>query len=555
MKLQIIKTYVSLFLLLSPIVVCSQSTYFQEGSKENILLERLEIKAQKDTVLNFSFIKPFNRKWWVNRLEAIRADSIQVSLTPIDRYNIERSLLNNLEWVTTGRENMKSKKSLWNTFYKTPANLIEVNQPDFFLSVNPVLQLQAMKESNNSEMLFLNSRGIVARGLVAKRIGFYTYLTDNQERAPQFVQDRINRYRAVPGMGFYKTFKTTGVDYFDARGGITFNIAKYIDFQFGYDKQSIGNGYRSLFLSNFANSYLFMNLNLKVWRLNYVSKTMELISQFKRGSTDSLFPKKYMAIHHISFNAPKWLTIGLFEAVVFDRLNSFEFSYLNPIIFLRPMEQNAGSQDNALVGFDIKANIAKRFQVYSQINFDEFVLGEIKKGNGWWANKWAWQLGGKYIDAFGLKNLDLQAEMNLIRPFTYSHNDTIANYTHYNQPLAHPLMANVREFIGIASFQPAPKWYLQGRLIAWQQGSDTANMNFGNNIFKSSDTRPMENGYFFGVAKPVNGVNANLFLAYEWKENFFIETSLLVRKISGSNTSTTASLGIRWNMGRREYDY
>jgi len=65
----------------------------------------------------------------------------------------------------------------------------------------------------------------------------------------------------------------------------------------------------------------------------------------------------------------------------------------------------------------------------------------------------------------------------------------------------------------------------------------------------------MENGYFFGVAKPVNGVNANLFLAYEWKENFFIETSLLVRKISGSATSTTASLGIRWNMGRREYDY
>ena len=48
------------------------------------------------------------------------------------------------------------------------------------------------------------------------------------------------------------------------------------------------------------------------------------------------------------------------------------------------------------------------------------------------------QFGGKYIDAIGVKNLDLQAEINIIRPFTYSHNDTIANYTHYNQPLAHP---------------------------------------------------------------------------------------------------------------------
>ena len=142
-----------------------------------------------------------------------------------------------------------------------------------------------------------------------------------------------------------------------------------------------------------------------------------------------------------------------------------------------------GSGDNAFVGLDFKANIAKRFQAYGQVNFDEFVLAEMRAGDGWWANKWSLQLGGKYIDAFGVKNLDLQAETNWIRPFTYSHNDSIGNYTHYNQPLAHPMLSNVQEFIGIARYQPAPKWYLQGKLIAWQQGSDTASKNFGNNIF------------------------------------------------------------------------
>ncbi len=108
-------------------------------------------------------------------------------------------------------------------------------------------------------------------------------------------------------------------------------------------------------------------------------------------------------------------------------------------MFLRPAEQQNGSADNAFVGLDFKANIAHRFQVYGQLMFDEFVLSEIKKGDGWWANKWALQLGAKYIDAFGVKNLDLQLETNLVRPFTYSHFDTVANYTHYNQPLAHPL--------------------------------------------------------------------------------------------------------------------
>jgi hypothetical protein len=549
--------YISLFviLLLASEMLSAQSNYIPQGSKEYILLDRLEIKAQKDTVLNFSHIKPFNRKWWVNRLEAIRADSIPVSLTSIDKYNIDRALLNNLEWVTTDKTEFKSKKSLWNTFFKTPANMVEVDQTDFYLSVNPVLQLSYGGESNYDDPVMLNARGIVARGMVGRKVGFYTYLVENQERGPQQYRDFVAKYRAVPGAGFYKSFKTTGYDYFDARGGISFNIAKYIDFQFGYDKQFLGNGYRSMFLSDFTNNYLYMNLNLRVWRLNYVAKTMQLTSQYERGSSDSIFPKKYAAIHHISFNAPKWLTIGLFEGIVFGRLNDFEFAYLNPIIFLRPVEQNMGSGDNAFVGVDFKANIAKRFQAYGQVNFDEFVLKEMRAGDGWWANKWSLQLGGKYIDAFGVKNLDLQAETNFIRPFTYSHNDSIANYTHYNQPLAHPTLSNVQEFIGIARYQPAPKWYLQGKLIAWQQGSDTASKNFGNNIFLDSDTRPGDYGYNFGSAVKKNGMNGSLWVAYEWKENFFIEGNLMMRKFTGSDTRTTATLGIRWNMARREYDY
>jgi hypothetical protein len=350
-------------------------------------------------------------------------------------------------------------------------------------------------------------------------------------------------------------FKTTGVDYFDARGSFTVNAAKYLDIQFGYDKQFIGNGYRSLFLSEFPNNYLFLNLNLRVWRLNYVSKTMELTSQFKRGSTDTLFPKKYMAIHHLSFNAPKWLTLGLFEGVVFGRLNQFEFAYLNPVMFLRPAEQQAGSADNAFVGFDFKANIARRFQVYGQLLFDEFKLDELKKRDGWWANKWALQLGAKYIDAFGVKNLDLQLETNLIRPFTYSHNDTVANYTHYNQPLAHPLLSNIRELVAIARYQPAPKWYLQGRLSGWWGGSDTAGLNFGNNIFLDNDTRAQERGNNFGSAVETQWVNANLWAAYEWKENFFIEVNLYLRQTNNVPMNVIGSFGIRWNMHRREYDF
>ena len=98
------------------------------------------------------------------------------------------------------------------------------------------------------------------------------------------------------------------------------------------------------------------------------------------------------------------------------------------------------------------------------------------------------------IFIFFIKNLDLQLEANWIRPFTYSHFDTVANYTHYNQPLAHPLMFGVRESIGILRYQPAPRWAIQAKAIVWKKGMDPAGRNYGKNIFMDSDTRSAEEG-------------------------------------------------------------
>src|SRR5437763_10595024 len=169
-------------------------------------------------------------------------------------------------------------------------------------------------------MIFQNSRGVSIRGLIADKIGVSTYLTENQERDPLYVQRWVNEHQAVPGEGYYKFFKRTGYDYFDARGYFTFNVAKYIDVAFGYDKNFIGNGYRSLFLSDFANNALFLKLNTRIWKLNYQNLFMELTNTHPR-TFDLYLNKKYAAIHHLDISATKWLKISLFEAVVFGRTN------------------------------------------------------------------------------------------------------------------------------------------------------------------------------------------------------------------------------------------
>ncbi len=494
---QIIKTFLVGLIFIVPVVAGAQSTLLPQGSKENILLERLEIKLRDDSVLNFSGVKPFNRKWWAAGLSHALDTSNRLVLGRVDKYNISRSLLNNMEWTTSMAIHMSSKKPILNSFYKDPANMIAVNRNDFFLAVNPVLQFQVIRDNRTNELAYLNARGIGFRSLVAKKLGFQGYITESQERPPIFVRDQVNQFRAVPGAGLYKkNVQETIYDYFDARGSVFFNAAKFIDVQFGYDRMFIGNGYRSLFFSDFSNNHLFLNLNLRVWKFNYMSRIMELQPQYTRRSLgqDTLFSKKYAAVHYLTINVPKWLTLGLFEGLVFGRPNQFEFHYLNPVMFLRAAELQVGSPDNAFIGFDAKANIARTLQLYGQVMIDELYVKFVREKQGWWANKWAFQGGLKYIDVAGIKNLDLQLEANWIRPFTYSHFDTVANYTHYNQPLAHPLMSGVRESIGILRYQPAPRWAIQAKAIVWKKGMDPAGRNYGNNIFMDSDTRSAEEG-------------------------------------------------------------
>ncbi len=573
--MQIIKSFAKLFVFICPAFATAQSTYLLQGSKDAHFVDRLEIKQQTNTDLNFSTLRPFNRKAIVRQAEFLDSarmgyiDSLtgvdkykewtDLDLTPTDEYNLKSLLLNNAEWTTTPSDPFMSKKMLLRTFYKTKANFIEAKTKDFFIAVNPVIQFHQGVESGQSDRLFINSRGITARGLIGRKIGFSTFLTDNQERGPQFFQQQVNNFRAVPGVGFYKTFKKTGVDYFDARGYITFNATKFVDLQFGYDKNFIGNGYRSLFLSDWGNSYLFLKLNTKVWKFNYQNIFMELMPQFKK-SGDTLLDRKYAAIHHLSMNVTKWLNVGVFEGVVFGRKNRFDLQYLNPIIFYRHIEGMVGSPDNAIAGLDFKANIAHRAQVYGQLLLDEFILSEIKNNPTSWVNKWGIQLGVKYLDAFGVKNLDLQVETNRVRPYTYSHKDSIANYTHYNQPLAHPLGSNFQEFIGILRYQPAPKWFLLAKGIYYYQGLDSAGRDFGSNPLLPYINRPRESGFKIGSGIKATCLNILIQTSYEWKENLFFDLSLQYRKYSKANITgqpdcKMITAGIRLNMFKREYDY
>lgn len=540
----------------------AQTTYLQIGHVDNLLLDRLETRSGKLSDDLFLSNKPTSRKSAVKFLMETRQDARYIGLSEIDRYNIAHMTSVSGEWAEESRGAFISRRAIFNTFYKTQPDFIYVNNDDLFLSINPVISAVGVSEQNNpnGSLLFTSSRGAEVRARIVDKIGLYTYFTDNQEEVPLHVGKWVDSFVAVPGADYYKVIGPNNYDYLMARGYFDFEAVKdHINVTFGYGQHFIGDGIRSLFLSDFSANTTFLRLNTKIWKLNYQNLYMEMKPQYFRGS-DRRLPRKYATMHHLSINAFDWLNVGIFEAVVFNRRDRFEFGYLNPIILYRQVERMLGSPDNVMIGINFKAIALKHVQLYGQFMLDEFTFSELTAGTGYWANKFGLQLGGKYFDAFTLKNLDLQGEMNLVRPYMYSHYDSNANYSNYNQPLAHPLGAGFVEFLGVARYQPVKNLYLEAKAMYYQQSTDTGGVNFGGDIFKDYDTRNSN----YGVTL-INGVRAqcaliNFTASYELKENLFIDAGVTYRKKAYENifpteTTTYFKGGLRLNIVRRDYDY
>lgn len=544
-----------------------QAAYVPLGHFSYHNIDRFDIKYGK--VIEpyvHTGVKPYSRKEVAQMTESIIENNIKGNGRL--QYNVRNLLWDNEEW--TEDTLIASQKAVWNTFYRKPASLYSVDVKDFILKINPVFQFGLGKTLNDPDtrLPFHNTRGVELRGSIKKRLSFYTYLTDNQYRAPFYVRQQIELNSAVPGQLFYKDFRTTGVDFFEARGYINFNVLDHIDIQFGHDRNFWGNGFRSLMLSDFGGNYLFLKMQTTIWRITYTNLFTELTSTYRRG-LDRLLDKKYGAFHHLNIHIGNSVDIGLFEGVMFERERGFELAYLNPIIFYRAVEQALGSPDNALVGADFKVNFLRHVQLYGQLVFDEFNFSNIRARNGWWANKFALQAGGKYIDAFGLPNFDLQAEFNWVRPFTYTHNTTATTYTHYNQPLAHPLGANFWELIGVVRYQLLPELTAQLTTIYFNKGLDTTGTNFGGDIFRanvdSSGALLVENEFGNEMLQGAKQKTllTELVISYQARHNLFIDFTVLFRNsfinstylMSESFANTYIGVGLRYNVPWRGHYY
>ena len=353
-----------------------------------------------------------------------------------------------------------------------------------------------------------------------------------------FMIRKFDTLNIIPGFGYRYNSLPGKIYYENLNFHLNWSPNRFINFQIGRGKNFWGNGYRSLFLSDVATSYPFIKFTTNFWHIKYVS----LVAQLKdiRGSNGnpSKYFNKYATFHILSWNITKRFNLQIFESVVWQSKDTLQnrqldINYLNPVIFYRPVEYSLGSSDNSLMGLGLNFKPFEKSLIYGQWLLDEFVLEKVREKNGWWANKFALQIGIKVYDAFKVKGLLLQTEYNAIRPYTYSHGSIYQNYAHFNQPLAHPMGANSRDWVSIINY--TFKFItINNRLILGNYGSDNDSTNFGGNLYQSYKTRPGDYNHYIG-----QGIDNDLFI---WRtgiecllikqNNLKIEIGFMYRKLS-----------------------
>lgn len=548
--------------------ISAQSTFTNLNTDYLYIIDRLEIKS--DSLLNIhTSCKPYERKYLVNEFQKQTIDS-NIEISKQDNFNKQYILNDNWEF---SNQNIISKKPFLKLFYKTPSALYNHNDNNFKIQINPIIQTVIGKEKNEIGYNYINTKGIEIRGIINEKIGFYSIITDNQIKFNNYVNNFINHYGAVPGEGFHKEFKLTAKDFITARGYLSLNATKNILIQFGHDKNFIGNGMRSLVLSDFSNSYLFLKLQTNIWKIKYTNLFAQMNNTDPLYATNSqsniLYDRKYFALHHLSINVTKRLNIGLFESIMFARASEqngkYDLNYLNPIIFYRWVEQQNGSLDNANIGLDFKYNFKKHISIYGQLLIDELIIKEFIANKGSIRNKQGFQFGIKAIDILNINTLDLQLETNVVRPYTYSHSSNASNYTHYGQALAHPLGANFKEFIAILRYQPINRVQLMAKLIYVKLGLDANNAtdstgNMGGNIFKSYTKAPanQEFGNFIGQGIASNLIYLSTVATIMIKHNLFTDFEIIGRNFKNIYSNEKAlifNVGLRLNIAKRVHEF
>jgi hypothetical protein len=368
-------------------------------------------------------------------------------------------------------------------------HLIDIHHTDYTFFADYLPDFNIGEDRSAGQKTWLITNGYQLGGTIGNKFYFYSSGYENNAVFPNYLNTYITQLVMIPGQAQDRNPGNREKDWSYVTALLSYTPVKYLNITMANDKTFIGDGYRSMLLSDYSAPYPFLKLTANLGRVQYMAMWAYMQDPTAVKPDHSLGNrKKWGAFHYLDWNITNRVSLGFFEAIIWEDANNngdkrgFDFSYANPVIFLNPIEVSNGSPDNSLVGLNGKYKITDHITAYGQLNFDEFEFKNFVSDPSSSRNKYGWQVGLKGANAFNIPTLNYLMEYNGARPYTYSETSSIINYAQQKEPLAHPFGANFKEFVALLNYS-YKRFDFTGEIDYAHYGLDVNGLDYGKDLF------------------------------------------------------------------------
>lgn len=375
--------------------------------------------------------------------------------TALKPYVLEDSLLSKSFESLGNGESFLSKQKADNKIFNGHLFNYSVSNASFYADILPEFVIG--NDLAGKRTTSIANIGLQFGGKLGNKFTYYINAYYNDQASPEYLTTYIQQVGIIPSEGVASNNGNNNFQSTMISGVLSFTPSKYFNISAGREKTFIGDGYRSLLLSDFSTPYPFFRLTGSLGRLKYMAM-WTVMDDPATTSQLGYDRKKFGVFHYLDWSVNNRLSFGFFENLTgfFTDDNGvnrpFDFNYINPFIFLKSIDNATNDPDKALLGLTSKYKISNGITVYGQFSLNEFHAVDFFSSNGAYTNKYGWQLGFRGTNLFTIKNLNFLLETNNVKPYTYSARSAIENYSNSSEPLAHPWGANFRELVGLLNY-------------------------------------------------------------------------------------------------------
>lgn len=447
-------------------------------------------------------------------------------------------------------------------FYRNGQSFVSATGDGYVLEAAPLVNLsggpayvERLDGTTEWTTALQNTRGLRAAGQVG-RFFIETRITENQTTLPLGPSDR----RSAPRLGWVRTRGEPDptYDYLVSTGVVGYRD-RFVEVRAGRDRNRLGFARGSLILSNYATEYDHVQVRLEAGPASFQSLYARFLDPRSSGGSDrdGVVDDRYGAFHRAALRLGYGIELEAFEAVLLggrDGSPDFEVSYLIPFTLYRAVERDLGSPDNVLLGAGAAWQPASGYRLYAQGLLDELTADRFFEDA--WTNKWGFVLGVQLADprlpgVGRLRNTDLRAEYARIRPYVYSHRDSVAAAIHYGDGLGHPAGPNASDLSLYIAHRPHPDVEISLDAATTLRGRNTDALNYGSDPARPyTDRVPEPNPTLQGVRQRLSW--ADLRTSVRVLPDAFLGLAVEARTVRDDETGSAGFISprafLRWGL-------